>query len=322
MAAGIQSQVNVAQAPALPGDFASANPRHSFVAGPGGLIAGPAGLTVGRFAWVSQSAFDPDGGPTVANNTGVGPVAGFVGRKIGDALITGYLVTFGNLIQPGQPATVFTDGDFWVKNDGLTAAEYGMVCYANYATGAANFAPAGAPLGATAAGFTIAAGTASVTASIAGNVLNVTAVGSGIVYPGSLISGTGVLAGSQITSQLSGAIGGIGTYALNYGEQTVASTAITTTYGLLTLSSTITGVFGLGDSISGTAVPAGSAIYANAGNGQGLTGAGGAGTYVTNLTGTASSGTLTAALNVATKWFAMSGGLPGEPVKISDQALG
>jgi len=69
---------------------------------------------------------------------------------------------------------------------------------------------------------------ASVTASISGTVLNVTVVGSGTLFPGNTITGTGVTAGTVILNQISGTTGGVGTYTVNT-SQTVASTTITTT---------------------------------------------------------------------------------------------
>lgn len=70
---------------------------------------------------------------------------------------------------------------------------------------------------------------ASVTASITGNVMNVTVVGSGTLYVGNTISGTGVTAGTVIIGQLTGTTGGIGTYQVSVTYATaVASTTITT----------------------------------------------------------------------------------------------
>jgi hypothetical protein len=67
---------------------------------------------------------------------------------------------------------------------------------------------------------------ASVTGSIAGTVLTVTAVGSGALSVGMAISGASVTAGTVITKVLtqSGAAGGAGTYQVS-----VASTASSTT---------------------------------------------------------------------------------------------
>lgn len=69
--------------------------------------------------------------------------------------------------------------------------------------------------------------TASVTASIAATTMTVTAVGSGTLYPGANIMGTGVKYGTMIMSQLTGTTGGVGTYQVSQ-SQTVASTTITT----------------------------------------------------------------------------------------------
>ena len=70
-----------------------------------------------------------------------------------------------------------------------------------------------------------AASAASVTASIAGNTMTVTAVGSGSLSVGQTLSGSGVTAGTTITANGTGT-GGTGTYTVS-ASQTVASTTIT-----------------------------------------------------------------------------------------------
>lgn len=69
-------------------------------------------------------------------------------------------------------------------------------------------------------------GACSVTASIAGTTMTVTAVGSGTVTNGLTISGSGVTANTKVLRQFTGAAGGIGTYLVDT-SQTVASTTIT-----------------------------------------------------------------------------------------------
>lgn len=69
-------------------------------------------------------------------------------------------------------------------------------------------------------------GACSVTGSIAGTTLTVTAVGSGTVTNGLVLSGTNVTAGSTVLAQLTGAAGGIGTYLLS-ASSTASSTTIT-----------------------------------------------------------------------------------------------
>ena len=69
------------------------------------------------------------------------------------------------------------------------------------------------------------AGDAVFTASISGTTMTVSAVTSGTIYVGCLITGTGVLANTTITALGTGS-GGVGTYTVSQ-SQTVASTTIT-----------------------------------------------------------------------------------------------
>lgn len=68
---------------------------------------------------------------------------------------------------------------------------------------------------------------ASVTGALSGGVLTVSAVGSGTLYVGNKLSGTGMNANTVITGQLTGTTGGVGTYSVT-GSQTLASGTITT----------------------------------------------------------------------------------------------
>jgi len=72
--------------------------------------------------------------------------------------------------------------------------------------------------------------TAVFTASIgpASTTMTVTAITSGPIYPGMVITGTGVTAGTYIVSQTTGTDGSTGTYVVS-ASQTVASTTITGT---------------------------------------------------------------------------------------------
>lgn len=72
----------------------------------------------------------------------------------------------------------------------------------------------------------------ALTASIAAGVLNVSAVVSGILKPAQTITGAGVAPNSMITAQLSGAVGGIGSYQLSQ-IQTVGAIAMSSTLALL-----------------------------------------------------------------------------------------
>src|SRR5665647_2614606 len=175
MSGGFQTSVNTNPVAGLAGDFCSANPRFTYDAGPGGLVAGPSGLTAGLFAWVTDYPADGDGNGSQANNYGSGLVDGFVHRTM-EALITNYLANAGNVIPAGFQCTVFAGGDFWAKNDGTNFVIPGQKAYAACATGKVRFGATGsATAGATSNASTISAQTASVTASIAGNKMTVTA---------------------------------------------------------------------------------------------------------------------------------------------------
>lgn len=307
-----QSQVQVQPAPAIVGDFSSKNPFWTFDAGPGGLVAGPSGLTTGLFAWVIPPV-DADGTPSFANNYGTGNVAGFVHRTM-NGLLTNYLQSAGLLVPAGFEVVVMNGGDFWAINSGSNTATWGMKAYATFATGAATFAATGSPTGGgSGSASTIAAGTNSFTATINGSIMTVTGSVTGTIYPGTSISGTNVTTGTTVSYQIGGTIGGDGTYYVSIPEQSVASTTISGTYGLLTVGGTVVSGFGVGDvlTVSG-AVVAGTTITALG------TGTGGAGTYiVSNNTVVSSQSISVAAINVETKWYAVSNASPGELVKIS-----
>lgn len=304
---GFPSQINAQPAPGFAGDFASANPRFFNVAGPGALYAGAAGVNVGRFCWWDSA------NQAVVNNFGVGSVTGFVSRNQ-QGLITTWLSEASTLIPSGMPVTAYAGGDFWAVNDGATEATVGMKAYANFADGKLTFAATASATSASATG-SIAAGTASVTGSISGNVLTVTAVGSGTIYPGALIS-SGAAAGTTIVSQISGTTGGIGTYYVSIPDQTVASGTLSLTYGLLTVTAVASGTLAVGGVVSGANVTTATPITALG------TGTGGVGTYIVAATQTAASATVTATMNVETKWTAMTAAPAGGLIKISSQTLG
>lgn len=311
-----QTAVSIMPAQAVEGDFSDSNPRYTYDAGPGGLVCGPGGVTVGRFAWTT-SPLDADNAPAIANNYGSGQVAGFVHRAQ-QGLFTVYLQEATLIVPEGFPITLFTGGGFWVKNSGATECLVGQKAYADLSTGRVSFAASGSPTtNASGSASSVAAETSSFTASINDNLMTVTAVASGTIYPGTTISGTGVPSGTQIVSQASGTTGGVGTYYVNIPDQAVsAGTAISGTYGLLTVGGTVTGAFVVGGVISGTGVTAGTALTAF------VSGAGGAGTYVVNSNTVVSSTTISQQGNVETKWYAMSAGPANALVKISDKPLG
>lgn len=312
---GFQQTVASQPVMAIAGDFCSNNPWFSYDAGPGGLVAGVGGVSIGRFAWAYPPA-DQDGTPTTVLNSGNRKVDGFVHRAQ-QGLIVNYLANAGMVIQPGFQMGIMAAGDFWCVNDGTTEAQVGQKAFAILATGKVQFAAAGTnPGGASATSSSIAASTFSVTGSVNNDVLTVTVVGSGTVYPGSTISGTGIATGTQVVSQLTGTAGGVGTYRLNVADQSAASTTVSGTYGTLTVG-TATGTFAVGDILTGSGVVAGTAITAS------ITGSGGTGaTMAVNNNTVVSSTTITSNKAVETNWYARSAGQAGELVKISTVATG
>ena len=294
---GFPRVVNVQAAPAVLGDFCDSNPRATVDAGQGGLVAGPNGVSVGLFAWI-----DPTDGRTV-NNYGAGAPSGFVHRDQ-QAIITQYLADDTLTMYEGAPITLFNAGGFWVLNAGASTSAVNQVAYADNSTGAVQF-------GSNWTGASVTGSIAAnvVTGSIAGETLTVTGVTTGVLTIGQTISGTDVVAGTQITGFGTGT-GGDGTYTVSIA-QTVSSTTITGSGGTLTVTAVGSGALALGDGLTGSGVTTGTAIT------EFLTGTGGTGTYAVNIGQTASSTTITVASGAATKWIASSVGAPGELVKMT-----
>lgn len=307
------NQVNVAQAPAVAGDFASTNPRKSVLAGPFGLVAGDNGVTIGRFAWATYPQ-DGDGAPAIVNSVGGGPVTGFVHREQ-QGLNTTYLSGAGMTIPQGFPITLMDSGDFWAQNDGSGVAEPGMKAFASTINGSVSFAAAGTIVGGSSAATTaIVKTTLTLVGAVDDDILTVASVSAGTVYPGAVLSSNAL---GQVMEQLSGTAGGAGTYRLSVGGQSVAAgTTIGGFYGLMT-NGTVTGdAFQVGDILSGSGVPADDYVFHIVTNG------GTSGVMVASKVDGVSSTTIVGSSAVETKWYARSVGAAGALVKISDQPLG
>jgi hypothetical protein len=135
----------------------------------------------------------------------------------------------------------------------------------------------------------------SVTGSISGTTLTVSAVGSGTINVGDSISGTGVTGGTTITALGTGE-GGIGTYTVSV-SQTVSSTTITGSStqlyvtavndtfvvsgtiqnNILTVISVVSGTVTIGATISGLGITSGTKITGY------VSGNGGTGTYTISI---------------------------------------
>lgn len=133
---GFQSAINQQPAPAVEGDFASANPYASVVAGEAALISGPDGVTVARFAWAS-----PEG--IVSNVQTSGAPTGFVHRNQ-QAFITAWLGASSMLIPSGINMALMAAGDFWGRS--TTAANIGQKVFASITDGTIATGDAGATI--------------------------------------------------------------------------------------------------------------------------------------------------------------------------------
>ncbi len=283
------NKVNVQPAIAVEGDFSSINPRATVIAGVGAFIAAAAGLTVGAFAWADPTF-------TFLASTGAGPVTGFIGREglRADILTPGPGYPDSSMtVLGGSFITAYSSGDFYVRNNGSTTSAIGQKAYAFNATGLASFAATGSPpAAATLSSGSVTANTLNVssvavnafTGSIAGQVLTVSAIGTGGLYTGQVIAGGNVDPGTVITGQLTGTTGSTGTYSVSI-SQTVASTAMTGSGGWLTITSMTNGKIYVGQTLSGgsNAFTAGTTVLA------GGTGTGGAGTYPVSIAQTLAS---------------------------------
>ena len=134
-----QTTVNYQPGAAVPGDFASNNPRYAVIAGPGQIVTATGGVAVATFVWLDAATNG------IAQNTQVGSTApaGFIAREQ-QALVTTYLAEFGGNIPAGFGLTVYNAGDFWVYS--TTAASIGQKIFASITTGAIQTGTAGATI--------------------------------------------------------------------------------------------------------------------------------------------------------------------------------
>lgn len=132
---GFQGTINQYQAPGIPGEFASANPAASVIAGEGTFVAGTGGCSIGVFAWADASG--------LVTNAGSGVPTGFVHRNM-QGLTDSLLTEYGTLIPEGYPVTLMSAGDFWVKT--ATAATVGQKVFASNTDGTVKTGAAGASI--------------------------------------------------------------------------------------------------------------------------------------------------------------------------------
>jgi hypothetical protein len=121
------------------------------------------------------------------------------------------------------------------------------------------------------------------TGSVNNLLLTVSAAPSGGVQVGSIITGRGIPAGAQITSQVSGTPGGAGVYGLYVPEGHISTETLTASYGVLTVGSTTSGTVAIGQQVTGPGILSNTAIEAN------LSGSGAGSTWLVNYAQTVTS---------------------------------
>jgi hypothetical protein len=299
------TNVGTYPAPGIEGDFASANPRGSMLAGQGAFVSGPNGVVVGRFARAANAT-----GIVTNNDPGVPSRIGFVHK---DQLvgITPYLGVSGMTVLPGVEITLHDSGDFLVRF--AAGATVGQKVFASYADGSAIAGNAGG----TVPGATVTAsagGTATANTTNGSNQLAVTAIASGNApMVGDLVTGTGIPANSTIT-----AVPGTptGNYTLSQNA-TATGTGVTVTVASnkMVVSAVASGALAAGQPISGTNVAANTTIASMG------TATGGVGTYTLSSQQTFASTTVTALGGYETKWY-VDGDPSGPGNTIAAGALG
>lgn len=155
-----QTSVEIYQSPAVEGDFASADPRATYLAGDAALVADASGVTIAAFAWVDSAT------NSLVSSYGDSAPSGFVHRDH-QGLIETLSDQAGMTIPEGYPVTLFTRGAFWVRT--ATAATVGQKIFASTTDGSISTGASGGSVsGAVETAFTVAS------AGAAGDLIKMT----------------------------------------------------------------------------------------------------------------------------------------------------
>jgi len=294
--------VNLNQAPAVAGDFASQNPRASLLAGEGKIVAPASGIIVGNFAFLQRVGVAGNEVDTLSQSFTSGAEVGFVAREE-QALITAYLAGNSTVIPQGFMVTPYSRGDFYARFAG--GATPGAAVFADETTGAAQ-SGSGTTSFTGSVGFT---GTASL-GTVAGQaqLTIATITGGSLLTIGDTVTGTGISAGTTVTGLVSGTASTVGAvYSLSAAVTTEAAEAVTSTSTTLNVTAVSAGEINVGDILSN------GSVIAALGTGVGLVG-----TYILAAPINLASGTLTVPAGViATQFTVASFANPGEIAKIT-----
>ncbi len=208
---GFQQSANLQPPPGKPGDFYGANIKAFVNAPPGGYISDGTPI-IGQFAWANPATGVATA--TQAANT----YLGFVHSEQ-QGMITAFLGFNATTIPQGYPISLASQGDFWANF--AASAAIGSQVYATSGTGAASTTSGGnyaTPWYVVAPAVVVPAAsfTGTTAASTDGALTLVTTAVTGTINIGDFIlTGTGVAAGTRILSQVSGTVGGAGTYTIS-----------------------------------------------------------------------------------------------------------
>lgn len=271
---GFQTSVKNQPAPAVAGDFCSANPRAVVLAGPGQFQAPAGGVTVGNFVWAN-----PDTGDVSASYV-AGYEIGFLHRE-NQALIVTFLGDSTMVVNEGIPITLFSQGEFWARF--AAGATPGQLVYANASDGAPIAGGASAPGTDAFTGSIGFNGTGAVgstfTIAIATNVATITGIGAGQYLTAGDIVTSANIAGVAIGAQLTGTPGSNGTYTFVHADVAAEAGAAAST--VLNVTAVTRGALEIGSIVTGGGLAANSTVTAI------LAGTGGVGRYT--LSGAAQS---------------------------------
>jgi hypothetical protein len=161
----------------------------------------------------------------------------------------------------------------------------GVKSFAGAARSIANALNKKLPTAAVTTGSSITPVSVSFTGSINYGNLTVSALPQGSsIQIGSRISGPGIPAGAQITSQINGTPNGVGTYGLFVREGVVSSEPMTESYGVLTVGSVSSGTVAVGQQVTNGSRGSKNNILAHTAIEDNLGGGNGAGsTWVVDL---------------------------------------
>ena len=127
----------------------------------------------------------------------------------------------------------------------------GVTSFKNAAVVIQNALNKNLPTAAVTTGSSIKPVSVAFTGSVNNLLLTVFEAPSGGIQVGSIITGRGIPAGAQITSQVNGTPGGAGVYGLYVPEGHISTESLTDSYGELTVGSTTSGTVAIGQQVTG-----------------------------------------------------------------------